>query len=222
MGLDGEMEASAWTVVLPVKALASAKSRLADGSTDAGELAFAFFRDALTAVLGASSVGEVLVATTDRRVSAAAVAAGATVVDDTGHVGINAAARWASQQRSGAGGTAVMVSDLPCITSSAVDAALALAGGHATSFLADLDGDGTTMWCAAPGHEVDSSFGVESRRAHAHAGAVDLVDHHPDAASALLPARCDVDTEAALARAEQLGLGPATRAVLDASHATAP
>lgn len=219
---DPHHAAGGWAVILPVKGLTAAKSRLAAGAQPAGELALAFFLDAMSAALATPRVERVIVATGDDRVRASAEAAGALVIDDAGHPGINAAARWAAEcwagtSNSTAGNMAVMVSDLPCLTPEALDAALELAEAHPTSFVADLDGTGTTLWCSTSGHAVDPHFGVQSRSAHVAAGAVDLVTAHPSACARLEPARCDVDTEAALARAQGLRPGPASLAVLSAS-----
>jgi len=213
MGLDDRVTAALdWTVVMPVKSLAAAKSRLAHPSPHA--LSLAFLLDALDAVLATPDVAEVIVVTGDPEVTAAASEAGCRIVDDRGHPGINAAAAWGASHATD-GGVAVMVSDLPCLTPAACATALRLAAQHATSFLPDADGQGTTMWFATPGHEVGTAFGVGSRAAHAGAGAVDLVVHHPGDAEALLPARRDVDTLADLTDARRVGVGPHCRALLD-------
>ena len=78
MGLDEavappETDAtSTWSVVFPVKVLAAAKSRLAAGTPAPGELALAFFLDALAAAVATPRVGQVVVATSDARVRASA------------------------------------------------------------------------------------------------------------------------------------------------------
>lgn len=207
----------AWSVVFPVKALSEAKSRLLSGSTTPGELALAFFRDALAAALATASVGQVVVATSDARVRAIAEHAGAVVIDDRGHPGINAAARWGARHCSVDRGVAVIVSDLPCLTPRSLETALAAAEQHATSFLADLDGTGTTMWCGTAPQAVDPHFGSDSRLAHLASGAVDLIVEHPFVVDELTQARCDVDTDEALRRARDLGVGPATLAALSAA-----
>ena len=203
-----------WSVVFPVKVLAAAKSRLSAGADAPGELAFAFFRDALAAAVATPRVSRVVVATSDDRVRATAEAAGAVVIDDGGHPGINAAAQWGARHCSAGHGIAVIVSDLPCLTPLSLDTALGAAEAHATSFLADLDGTGTTMWCATAPHAVDPHFGSESRRAHLASGAVDIVAEHPELLHGLERARCDVDTDLALQRARDLGVGAATRSAL--------
>lgn len=209
----------AWSVVFPVKVLSNAKTRLATGTPSPGELALAFFRDALMAAVATPRVELVVVATSDERVRSTAEAAGALVVHDHGHPGINAAARWGALHASGERGIAVIVSDLPCLTPGSLEIALAAAEPHATSFLADLDGTGTTMWFATAPHAVDPRFGAGSREAHLAAGAVDLVALNPGLLDGLLPARCDVDTDDALQRARALGVGGATLAALEVATA---
>jgi len=214
MRLDDRVTAALhWTVIMPVKSLSAAKSRLAHAHP--GALSRAFLLDALDAVLATPEVTEVIVVTGDPEVAIAAAESGCRTVDDDGHPGINAAAAWGARNRGASGGVAVMVSDLPCLTSSACATVLELAARHSTSFLPDADGQGTTMWFATPGHEVRTAFGVESRAAHAHAGAVDLVTRHPEAADALIPARRDVDTLADLTDAAAIGVGTHCRALLD-------
>lgn len=205
---------AAWSVVFPVKVLAAAKSRLASGTPAPGELALAFFLDAIAAAVATPRVARVVVATGDDRVRTHAESVGALVIDDAGHVGINAAARWGAAHCGAAGGIAVLVSDLPCLTPASLEAALTAAEQHRTSFVADLDGTGTTTWCATAGATVDPRFGPASRAAHLAAGATDLVAEHPSLRSSLEPVRCDVDTDLALQRAQDLGVGPATAAAL--------
>lgn len=215
---DGDAT-QAWSVVFPVKVLSAAKTRLATGAASPGELALAFFRDALTAALATPRVEQVVVATSDEVVRATAEAAGALVVDDHGHPGINAAARWGARHSSGGPGIAVIVSDLPCLTPGSLETALAAAEPYGTSFLADLDGTGTTMWFATAPNPVDPRFGARSRAAHLAAGDADLVALNPGLLDRLLPARCDVDTDHALERARALGVGSATLAALDVGTA---
>lgn len=211
MGLDDVV--APWTVVIPVKSLAEAKSRLADGVGAPSALALAFLRDTLDAVAATPGVVRIVVVTSDPVAAATASEHGAVVVDDAGHPGINAAAA-AGAEAARADGTAVavIVSDLPCLTPAALAAVLELADGHTRSFLADRDGSGTTMWLAGPGEPVRSRFGAQSRSAHRADGVVDLVDAHPGSDAVVLPARTDVDTVAALEQALTVGVGPRTRA----------
>ena len=208
----GSARTTGWSVVLPVKQLARAKSRLGGALTPGvDELALAFFQDTASAALACGLVDEVLVATSDDRVAAWALARGCRVVSDDGHPGINAAAAEAARARS-ASMVAVMVSDLPCATPEAITAFLSRAAGHPLSFLADAAGTGTTTW-ASTGDDDTPHFGVGSRAAHTKAGAADLIaglGSDPP----LDPLRRDVDTEADLADAIRLGVGRHTEQAL--------
>ena len=204
---------SPWTVVLPVKSLDVAKTRL-DPEGRRGALALAFFRDALAAVVASPRVGSVIVVTGDQVIGSIAEEHGCTVVDDTGHPGINEAAAWAVAATDAGVPVAVMVSDLPCLTPEAISAVFdaAVHGEHETAFLADADGTGTTMWLRSAGSGIDSRFGPESAAAHRSSGAADLAASGLGVATD--PARRDVDTDDDLARARALGVGAHTRAVL--------
>lgn len=203
-----------WTVVIPVKALPTAKSRLAGDVEAPGDLALAFLRDTLAAVVATPDVQLVVVVTSDTQVAAVARELSAEVVDDTGHPGINPAARHGAATAPAGSAIAVVVSDLPCLTPHALTTALGAAARYPRAFLADLDDTGTTMWFCGPGEPVESRFGAGSRAAHVAAGDVDIVRAHPESATALIPARLDIDTAAALDRAVVEGLGPATAALL--------
>ena len=200
---------------MPVKHFHAAKSRLRTAEVPSDRLARAFLEDLLAVLTASDAIEEILVATHDEDVAAVAEAAGATPVDDRGHPGINAAAAHAASVRPPGTGVVVFVSDLPCLTRAAVAQALDLATGHRTSFVADADGTGTSVWLSPDGAGLPTHFGVDSRRAHRAAGAVDLVQAHPDAALSLLPARLDVDTAVALERALEQGVGPRSAALLE-------
>lgn len=217
MGLDAAV--GAWTVVMPVKVLSAAKTRLTDTDAAPAALALAFFTDTLSAVLATPAVAGAVVVTADARVRLLAESAGAVVVDDAAHPGINAAAQWGASHRVDGTGSAVVVSDLPSLTPAALTAALGLAGLSPTSFLADADDTGTTMWFAAPDQPIDPRFGPHSRRAHRESGAVDLVIAHTEHTAALWAARLDIDTADALERALAAGVGPATTHALTAAAA---
>lgn len=199
---------------MPVKSLHGAKSRIdPDGDGVGQTLALGFFHDTVDAVLATERIARVVVVTHDAVVGAVARAKGCLIVDDTEHSGINAAAAWAVDQLPADGPVVVLVSDLPCLTVEAMTAVLDAADGRAAAFLADTEGTGTTMWLSARGTPVDSHFGPASAAAHRAVGAVDLADIASDQAS-LTPARRDVDTEADLAEALRVGVGPSTRDAL--------
>lgn len=220
---DGDRRQGSWAVVLPVKGLSDAKTRLAGSDLGTADLAFAFFQDAATAALDCPAVGMVIVTTSDPVIAGWGRDHGCVVVSDEGQAGINAAAAHAAHAahaapatlEAGDAGLAVMVSDLPAVTPSAIAAALTLAAAHPVAFLTDLEGTGTTMWMSEPAAAVRTAFGPLSRQAHRDLGAADLVAIHGDLAS-LRAARRDVDTVDDLEQARAFGLGAHTLAALTA------
>ena len=218
--LDGHVSGQAWTVVIPVKRLTHAKSRLGETSLPTAALARAFVTDVLDAVGACAAVHEVIVATADPDVAELARACGAGVVDDAGHDGINAAVTAAVGTLDIVTAIAVLVSDLPRLTTAALDHALAAGQGHDTSFIADLAGTGTTLWMAESSTRMPPAFGSDSRRHHRAAGAVDLVDVlGADFSARVITARCDVDTPADLLDPRLPPLRPHTRALLEQTQA---
>lgn len=200
-------------LVVPVKRLAAAKSRLRDPAGDpAGHtrLALALTLDTVAAARAALRVRTVLVVSADRTVAATLTASGIEVVDDP-LVGLNAAYdRGALLLRLRDPHTAVgaLQADLPALRADDLDAAVtaALAIG-ARAFTADAEGTGTTFLLAAAGVELDPRFGGGSAARHRASGAVALDGRWPSL-------RRDVDTAADLAEALRLGVGAHTRAAL--------
>lgn len=190
-----------WTVVIPVKRLAAAKSRLR-GAVPAprhADLALAMVRDTVTAVLGAASVAELLVVTDDPVAGAAAGELGARVVPDRPASDLNAALRYGADEVAGLDRfRAVLTGDLPALRSEQLDAALA--GADRRSFVADAAGNGTVLLAASPGEPLDPRFGIGSAAAHAGSGARRLGGAWPGL-------RQDVDTPGDLAAVLALGAG---------------
>jgi 2-phospho-L-lactate guanylyltransferase len=196
-----------WTVVIPVKRLSAAKSRLrgAVPATRHAELALAMVGDTVAAVLAGSAVGELVVVTDDPDAAAAVRALGARVVPDPGG-GLNAAMRFGADEVAGTiGHRAVLTGDLPALRPSQLDAALRAATGRA--FVADAAGTGTVLLAAPPGEALDPRFGPGSANAHAGSGAVPLPGDWPGL-------RQDVDTPADLAAVLALGAGGRTCVLL--------
>ncbi len=212
MGTTG---AADWVVVLPVKGGAEAKSRLACGP----EVAAAMAADCLAAVLAANSVLRVLVVTSDAATASAASAAGAEVVEQpTSKPGLGPAVRAGLLAAGDRGPVAVLLADLPAVRPEDLDRALSrlddvLARGAVSAFVPDLDDAGTVLLAGRTAAHIDPHFGAGSAAAHERTGAV--------RASLDLPRlRRDVDTQADLAAAIALGVGPRTTATLDAMQAT--
>ena len=201
-----------WAVILPVKPLVAAKSRLSpdDGAT-VQDLAMAFFQDTATAALACRHVARVLVATRDARVTEWALASGCEVVDDSAARGINAAATLAALRVPSGESIAVLVGDLPCLTPAALERVLAAALQRPTAFLADADGTGTTTWMSEQPFN-SPRCGPGSRAAHVACGAWDLAAELDD--PLWISARRDIDTAADLAAARAIGLGSHTAAAL--------
>ncbi|NEC30863.1 2-phospho-L-lactate guanylyltransferase, partial [Streptomyces sp. SID8111] len=82
-----------WTLVVPLKPLAQAKSRLSDTADDGLRpgLALAFAQDTVAAALACPAVRGVVVVTDDVPAGRALTALGAGVVADEPRAGLNAA-----------------------------------------------------------------------------------------------------------------------------------
>ncbi len=199
-----------WSMVIPVKVLALAKSRIT-GLTGPhrAELALAMAADTVAAAAACPAVGSVIVVTDDEAAAAELSGLGALVLPDEPGDGLNAALsfgaaysgeRWPDRGRAG------MAADLPALGAGELARALAGAAGAKHAFVADAAGTGTTLYTAGPGADFCPRFGPGSRAAHRSAGAVEL----------LLPGldglRRDVDTVADLRDAARIGLGPRTLA----------
>lgn len=202
-----------WSVVVPVKPVRVAKSRLLGLPGPVREdLVVAMAADTVSAALACSVVVAVYVVTDDPRAARAVQACGAVVVADQPDAGLNAAlmhgAGVASRERPDCG-VAALSADLPALTPSGLEAALTAAAGHRRAMVADADGTGTTLLTAA-GVLLAPAYGEGSRRLHVAGGATDL--------TLLLPGckglRRDVDTVEDLAAARRLGVGPRTRSLL--------
>jgi 2-phospho-L-lactate guanylyltransferase len=127
-----------WTVVIAVKRLRAAKSRLRGAVPDEWHqaLALAMVRDTVTAVLRAAEVGRLLVVTDDPAAAAAVTALGAEATPDRPDAGLNAAFAYGADVLAGpAGPRAALAGDLPALTGA--DLGEVLRGAHRRSFMAD-------------------------------------------------------------------------------------
>jgi 2-phospho-L-lactate guanylyltransferase len=201
-----------WGLVVPVKRLALAKTRLsAYGDAARQDLALAFAIDVVTAALRTPGVADVLVVTDDDRAARALTAAGARVVADSPDAGLNPALEHGAEllrATPDAGtdvGVATLSADLPALQPAELAAALAAVPAGGRAFVADAAGTGTTLLAAAPGILLAPGYGPGSRAAHLASGALELAG-----APGL---RLDVDTPEDLVAALLLGVGAATAAV---------
>ena len=197
-----------WSVLIPVKVLTHAKSRLAGlAGPRRGELALAVACDTVTAVLETAQVARAVVISDDPVVAAALTELGAQVIPDDPRDGLNAALRHGAAVAARnwpENGTAALSADLPALRPAELARALEAAAVWPNAFVADAAGDGTTLYTAAPGVAFRPAFGLASRARHAAGGAIEL------GLTDVPGLRRDVDTPADLRGAAELGLGPRT------------
>lgn len=227
-----------WTVLIPVKRLSAAKSRLrgAAVAVDHTELVLALLLDTLASAQASAEVDRVVVVTSDAAARDAATAAGAGVIADVPDAGLNEALAYAATVVRAGGdrevghnfpifhggesvqaGIAALSADLPALRPTELTEALRHAGvigrtRAASSFVADAAGTGTVLLAAPPGTAFEPHFGSGSAAVHAAAGAIPLPGGWPGL-------RRDVDTPADLSEASGLGLGPRTSRAVAAGGA---
>lgn len=196
-------------VVLAVKNLLQAKSRLADAvpAEQRAALVLAMLTDTLGAALRSSAVAGAHVVTRDAAVAATARHCGASVLSDPEYEGLNHALDHAATMVT-TRPLCALQPDLPALRTGELDAALRAAQARgARCFNVDRHGSGTTMLVTAHG-ELHPLFGADSAARHCRSGAQPLSGAWPGLG-------CDVDTVADLAAALRMGVGPATGRVLD-------
>ncbi|MGP4002021.1 2-phospho-L-lactate guanylyltransferase [Streptomyces sp. 8N706] len=206
-----------WSLVVPLKPLALAKSRLTRAAGDGLRpgLALAFAQDTVVAALACPAVADVMVVTDDPLARVELTALGARAVADSppssgagpSRDGLNAAlahgARTVRQQRPAAP-VAALNADLPALRPGELERVLAAAAAFPRAFLADAAGVGTTFLSAAPGTALEPGFGGASRARHRASGAAEILLSGVDSV------RRDVDTGEDLRMALALGVGPRT------------
>ncbi|MHC5906255.1 2-phospho-L-lactate guanylyltransferase [Streptomyces sp. S6] len=198
-----------WTLVIPLKPLARAKSRLSDTAGDRVRpgLALAFAQDTVAAALAAPAVRDVVVVTDDPLAGRELAALDARIVPDVPGAGLNAALRHGEgvvRAMLPETALAALNADLPALRPYELTRVLDAAAEFPRAFLADAAGIGTTLLAATPGHPLLPAFGPDSRRRHRTSGAAELA--LPDVESV----RQDVDTGDDLRAALSLGVGPRT------------
>ncbi|WP_037862128.1 2-phospho-L-lactate guanylyltransferase [Streptomyces sp. NRRL S-340] len=200
-----------WTLVIPLKPLSRAKSRLSDTAHDGvrPHLALAFAQDTVAAALDCPAVADVAVVTDDRLAARELAVLGARIVPDAPRAGLNAALAHGAATVRAAGGArpvAALNADLPALRPTELARVLEAATEFPRAFLADAAQIGTTLLAVAPEQELRPAFGTGSRGRHRESGAVELrLDSVPSV-------RQDVDTGDDLRAALALGVGPRTAA----------
>jgi 2-phospho-L-lactate/phosphoenolpyruvate guanylyltransferase len=206
-----------WVVLLAVKKLAVAKSRLE--RADRSALTLAMAADTAAAAARVDAVEGVVVVTDDAQ-ARSLLSPAAVVVPDSPAAGLNPAlshgAAEAARHWPGSG-IVVLAADLPALRAEALAAALSLAGHQQRAVVADAAGTGTVLLAAVRGFPLDPRFGPGSRARHLLGGAVDLTDALP-AGTGTAGLRLDVDTSADLNAAVGIGVGPFTAKALAAAE----
>lgn len=199
--------AAQWAVVLPVKRLDRAKSRLALPPHARADVALALAVDTVTAAAACSAVAQVVVVTDDERAVVALRDLGVLVVPDQPDAGLNPALAYGADVAGehGARAVAALASDLPALRPRELADALGAAARHPRACVADASGSGTTLLTAYE-TTLQPHFGVDSFQAHLAAGCADVT------AAAGPGLRQDVDSPSDLTR---VGVhGAATAAAL--------
>jgi 2-phospho-L-lactate guanylyltransferase len=205
-----------WSVVVPAKRLAVAKTRLRPltglPGGDHVALVLALLADTVAAAVACPRVGSVVVVTDEPDAADLVRGLGARAVPDGPDRGLNPALEHGAREAGGAA-VAALSSDLPALRPDELAAALEAAGTAERGFVADAQGTGTTLLTARR-TPLRPRFGGNSATAHREDGAVPLIGKWPG----LLR---DVDTPEDLRAAVALGVGPRTTRLLHASSTLA-
>jgi 2-phospho-L-lactate guanylyltransferase len=182
------MSADRFTLLVPLKPLAAAKSRLRGAVTETRheELVLALATATLGAAAASPAVARVIVITNEQM-------PGFETLPDP-HEDLNTALAAVAHRLSGP--LAAIPADLPALRPAELTEALSLCSG-ARSFVPDAEGTGTVL-LAAPRGDLDPRFGPGSAEAHERSGAVRLSGDWPTL-------RRDVDTLADLEAVKALG-----------------
>ncbi len=203
---DGQSPTTDVSLVIAVKRLAAAKTRLAPifSAPTREAVVLAMLVDTITA---ASAVAAVTVVTPDVIAADAARRLGARVVADPtppGHPDPlnNALVVAESELRPNSANIVVLQGDLPALQPKELAEAIGSARAHRRSFVGDRHGTGTSALFGF-GVPLDPHFGPDSARRHRDSGAIELTGPWPGL-------RCDIDTPDDLMAARRLGVGATT------------
>lgn len=205
-----------WLVLIPLKPLHTAKSRLLLPAEVKQAVVHAMAIDVMEAVLGCPDVREVVLVTREPCWQALSDHPRIRVLRDSPRDSMNdALRRGAAVCRREWPGTAIaaLTGDLPALSSADLAAALAQASLVGSSFVPDAGGEGTTLLAAPCASRFNPRYGPGSRLRHWHDGAMEL---EVPRRSGL---RQDVDTLDDLALAQAIGVRRHTSAVLSCALA---
>ena len=206
-------------VVIAVRDLATAKTRLADSFTDAdrARLVVAMLRDTAEAALAVDAVAGITVVTPDPSVAEVAADMGARVVAEPetptsgdSAVRLNSAftAAAAKIRVDGSHDLIALQADLPALRAEELSQAYALADPDGRSIVSDHHGTGTAaLILNGTSVQFAPHFGPSSAQRHRRSGAHSLDGRWPGL-------RLDVDTIEDVRLAFDMGVGTATTEVL--------
>lgn len=213
---DRGATADGWTIVVPVKALGHAKSRMARALDPAARraLVLAMAVDVLTTCTATPGVSRVRVVTSDPEVATSARELGVEVIPEPAPDGpgdqLNAALAAALDDVRGRVG--VVTADLPELRPDHLGSVLDAAGRHQHSTVPDHRGVGTTMAFWSTGDARVPRFGAASAARYlSEGGAVPLTDVDESGAVGR-----DVDTPGDLDALTARPVGAATATALRA------
>jgi 2-phospho-L-lactate guanylyltransferase len=209
-----------FTIVIAVKSPQRGKSRLADlPARQRAALARAFAADVVTVAVRAAGSGGVVVVSDDDDIAVLASDLDAVPVLERPAAGLNPAllrGRDAAVRLRPGSAIVALQGDLPAITLEQLDSAIEEAQTQlSASFVPDATGWGTALLHWPEAATFRPAFGERSAERHREAGAVDLTAGSQTTAARWAGLRRDVDTTADLIEALSLGVGPATRAVVE-------
>jgi 2-phospho-L-lactate guanylyltransferase len=163
-----------WTVVVPLKSSARAKSRIDVDPELRRALARAMALDTVEAAAGAPDVGGVLVVADDAEDVRPLLRIPGVRSLLTATAGLNEAIREGLRPLPDQARVAVLPGDLPSLTSAELQGALAAAARHEFAVVADRQGTGTTLLAASSARRLYPRYGGGSLARHVAAGAVPL------------------------------------------------
>ena len=160
--------------MVPVKGTRQAKSRFGPG--DYSALALAMAADTVAAAMDADGVAAVLVVTTAEASSIFDNLGAFVIVQETQGLAaaVSLGVAIAFEMTEPGRGIAVLLGDLPALTSAELGAALTAARSHPRAMAADAAGEGTVLITAASGATHAPAFGAGSSAAHRSAGYMPL------------------------------------------------
>ena len=194
-----------WHAIVPAKRLKDAKSRL--GRDD---LTLPFLTDVITALNKSELVESITIVSADPTICHLAEEMGCRVVVEHSSDGLLPAIRLGIEELNASEQMNILVvlGDLPCLSTDHVNRFLTQGSDHASSFISDAEGTGSTMWMRTHSTEQMPFFGPRSRARHRESGAIEISDEM------FLGARRDVDTAVNLWDAVRIGVGQATQKAL--------